>query len=120
MELGHLDKHSRTTQKRKAPQGKYHRCFCLETLKNCILKMRNFTHRRLQSEHIFPKLRHFFPIFEKGLGRPPPSLLVTRLCMLSANGCSFAVVIKSIPTFQCFLKFFSKCSTCFENYDIIH
>ena len=33
LELGHLDKHSLTTQERKAPQGKNLHFFCLETLK---------------------------------------------------------------------------------------
>ena len=32
LELGHFDKHSTTTEERKAPQGKTHRYFCLETL----------------------------------------------------------------------------------------
>ena len=32
LELGHFHKHSTTTQERKAPQGKNHRYFCLETL----------------------------------------------------------------------------------------
>ena len=57
MELGHLDKHSLTTQERKAPQGKNLHFFCLETLK---------------SGHFFLKLVQFFPIFEKGRGDPPP------------------------------------------------
>ena len=36
--------------------------------------MRTFTHRWPQSGHFFSKLRHFFPILEKGQGRiPPPS-----------------------------------------------
>ena len=35
--------------------------------------MRNFTHRWPQSGHFFSKLGHFFPIFGKGLRRPPPS-----------------------------------------------
>ena len=34
LELGHFDKHSPTTQERKAPQGKNIRFFRLETLKN--------------------------------------------------------------------------------------
>ena len=34
--------------------------------------MRNFTHRWPQSGHFFPKLGLFFPIFEKGQGRPRP------------------------------------------------
>ena len=56
MELGHLDKHSLTTQERKAPQGKNLQFFCLETLK---------------SGHFFLKLGQFFPIFKKGRGDPP-------------------------------------------------
>ena len=35
--------------------------------------MRNITHRWPQSGHIFQKFEHFFPIFEKGQGRPPRS-----------------------------------------------
>ena len=35
--------------------------------------MRNLTHRWPQSWHFCPKLGHFFLIFEKGQGRPPPS-----------------------------------------------
>ena len=34
--------------------------------------MRNLTHRCPQSRHFCPKLGHFFPIFKKGQGRPPP------------------------------------------------
>ena len=34
--------------------------------------MENLAHRWPQSEHFPPKLGHFFPIFEKGQGRPPP------------------------------------------------
>ena len=36
--------------------------------------MRNLTHRLPKSEHFFPKLGHFFSIFEKGHGKPllPP------------------------------------------------
>ena len=37
LELGHFDKHSPTTQERKAPQGKNLRFFRLETLKIFIL-----------------------------------------------------------------------------------
>ena len=33
--------------------------------------MRNFTHRWPQSGHFVPKLGYFFPISEKGQGRPP-------------------------------------------------
>ena len=47
------------------------RFFRLETLKNCILN-ENFTHRWPQSGHFFHKLGHFFPIFEKGQGKPSP------------------------------------------------
>ena len=39
--------------------------------------MRNVTHRWPQSGYFFPKLGHFFPIFEKGRGRPLPSPLYT-------------------------------------------
>ena len=35
--------------------------------------MRNFTHRLPKSGHFSSKLGHFFPIFEKGQERPPPS-----------------------------------------------
>ena len=49
--------------------------FLLETLKTTI-KMRNLTSwfnpRWTQSGHFFPKLGHFFPIFEKGQGHPSP------------------------------------------------
>ena len=34
--------------------------------------MRNFSYRSQQSGNSFTKLGHFFPIFEKGQGRPPP------------------------------------------------
>ena len=37
MELGHLDKHSPTTQERKTQQGKNLYIFRLETIKNFIL-----------------------------------------------------------------------------------
>ena len=36
--------------------------------------MRNFTHRCPNSGHLFPNLGQFFPIFEKGQGKPPPLL----------------------------------------------
>ena len=42
--------------------------FLLETLKTTF-KIRNLTQ---DSGHFFPKLGYFFPIFEKGQGRPPP------------------------------------------------
>ena len=42
--------------------------------------MGNLTHRWLQSGQSFQNLGHFFTIFKKGQGRPPPLLpLVTRL-----------------------------------------
>ena len=50
--------------------------FCLETLKYCILNKKFYP----QSGHFVSKLGHFFPISEKGQGRPPPlPPLVTRL-----------------------------------------
>ena len=42
LELGHLDKHSTTTQEKKAPHGKNHGFFCLESLKNCILNEKSY------------------------------------------------------------------------------
>ena len=55
--------------------------------------MRNLTHRWRQPGHFCPKLGHFFPIFEKGQGRPPhsPPPLVTRLIN--------SVLLKSIKLF---------------------
>ena len=48
--------------------------FLLETLKTTF-KMRNLTQDGHNQGIFFPKLGHFFPIFEKGQGRPPPSPL---------------------------------------------
>ena len=36
--------------------------------------MKSVTHRWQQSGHFFPKLGNFFPISEKGQGKPPPPL----------------------------------------------
>ena len=59
--------------------------FFLETLKKCVLNEK-FTHRWPQSGHFFHKLGHFFPIFEKGQGRPPsptpPPLVSSRYLIL--------------------------------------
>ena len=81
----HFNKHSPTRQDRKAPQGKNLLFFCLETLKKCVLNEK-FTHRWPQSGHFFHKLGHFFPIFEKGQGRPPsptpPPLVSSRYLIL--------------------------------------
>ena len=71
MELGYFDKHSPTTQEIKVTQGKNLRFFCLETLKNCIL-MKTLPIDDRNQAIFFLKLGHFFPIFEKGQGRPPP------------------------------------------------
>ena len=72
LELGHLHKDSPTTQERKVPQGKNHQFFCLETLKNCILSEK-FYPQMTTIRAFSRKLGHFFPMFEKGQGRPPPS-----------------------------------------------
>ena len=45
--------------------------FLLETLKTTF-KMRNLTQDGHNQGIFFPKLEHFFPIFEKGQGRPHP------------------------------------------------
>ena len=42
--------------------------------------MKNLIHRWPQSGHSFPKLGHFFQIFEKGLVRPSPSPFCLRAC----------------------------------------
>ena len=57
MELGHFDKHSSTTQERKAPQAKSLPFFRPETL--------NFTHRWPQSGHFFPQISALFSNFWK-------------------------------------------------------
>ena len=45
--------------------------FLLETLKTSF-KMRNLTQDGHNQGIFFPKLGHFFPIFEKEQERPPP------------------------------------------------
>ena len=52
------------------PQGKNMGFFLLETLKTTI-KMRNLTQDGHNQGIFFPKLGHFFSIFEKEQGRPP-------------------------------------------------
>ena len=47
--------------------------------------MRNCTYKWPQSGHFFSKLGHFFPIFEKGQGRSPPSPLELRACYVYAR-----------------------------------
>ena len=66
-----------TTHERKAPHGKI-LFFSPGNSLNC---MRNLTHKWSQSRHFFPTLGHFFPVFEKGQGRPPPSLLQLCACL---------------------------------------
>ena len=57
--------------------------FLLETLKTTF-KMRNLTQNGHNQGIFFPKLGYFFPIFEKGQGRPPPlPPLVTHLISLN-------------------------------------
>ena len=81
IELGHFDKQSSPTRKRKARQGKISDLFPCKLLK-IALYMKNFTYRWPQPGNVFQKLGFFFPISEKGRGRllplPVPAL-VTRL-----------------------------------------
>ena len=75
MELGHFDKHSPTTQERKAPQVKNYRFFRLETLKNCILNEK-FYPKVITIRAFFPQIRALFSNFRKRTGQtssPPPS-----------------------------------------------
>ena len=79
LELGHLNDNSPSTQERKAPQGINHQFFYLDTLKNCILNETLYP-QITTIRMFFPKLGHFFLIFEKGRGDLPPSpSLVTHL-----------------------------------------
>ena len=71
LELGHLDKHSTTTQEKKAPHGKNHGFFCLESLKNCILNEKSYP-QMITIMALFPQIRVLFLIFGKRQGRSPP------------------------------------------------
>ena len=68
MELGHLHKDSPKTQERKAPQGKNHRFFCLETLNKCIFPIDD------HNQGISPQIRAFFSNFWKRAGETSPLL----------------------------------------------
>ena len=61
--------------------------------------MRNFTHRWPKSGHFFSKLGHFFPIFEKGQGRPPP--LVTRLHQAIKGYCQLSISLSHDLSSRC-------------------
>ena len=82
MELGHFDKHSPTTQERKAPQGKNPWFFPrLETLKIFILNDK-FYLQMTTIRAFFLQIRSLFFNFQKKVGEIPPSprpALVTRL-----------------------------------------
>ena len=99
--IRHFDKHSPTTQERKAPQGKNLRFFRLETLKNCILN-ENFTHRWPQSGHFFPQIRALFSNFWKRAGEtyhPPASSYAPVMYKLMFHQ-SHEIVIMT-ATYQC-------------------
>ena len=65
-----------------ALQGNVLYFFAWKLLK-IAFQLRNFTHRWLQSGHFVSKFGYFFPISEKGQGRPPPlPPLVTLLSRL--------------------------------------
>ena len=72
LELGHFDKQSFTTRERKALQGKNLQFFLLENLNNCTFNEKFNPQMTAIRAFVPPKLGYFFPIFEKGQGRPPP------------------------------------------------
>ena len=72
------------------PQGKNMGFFLLETLKTTI-KMRNLTQDGHNQGIFFPKLGHFFSIFEKGQGRPPLTRLMWVYLSYSSKFISVAV-----------------------------
>ena len=84
-ELGHFDKHSRTTPERKARQGKNLRVFPLETLKNFILIEKLYP-QMTTIRAFFLQLGRFFSNFRKRARKtsppPPPSSLQLRACIL--------------------------------------
>ena len=67
---------SHLQNEKEKPTEKHLRIFLLETLRNCILNDK-FNPQITTIRAFFPKIGHFFLIFEKGHARPPP--LVTRL-----------------------------------------
>ena len=87
--------------------------------------MRYCTHRWPQSGHFFSKLGNFFPIFEKGQGRPTPfASLVTCLCtkMYSA-WCKWKLWLLQNSKFNNFLEYCVSCHilipSWFHNYNFI-
>ena len=92
LELGHFDKHSPTTQERKAPQGKNIRFFRLETLKNCILN-ENFTHRWPQLGHFFPQIMALFSNFWKRAGETSPPLPPLVTCLMYLHEVAYRLLL---------------------------
>ena len=65
--------------------------------------MRNLTYRCPKSGHFPPKLGQFFPIVEKGQGRPPPPpFLVTPLKTCARVSHDACIVIKKETLAQVF------------------
>ena len=74
LELGHLDKHSPTTQEKKAPQGKDHQFFCQKTL-NIFILNEKFYPKMITIRAFFLQIRALFPNFRKRAWETSPSLL---------------------------------------------
>ena len=88
--------------------------------------MRHFTHRWPQSGHLFSKLGHVSPIFEKGQERPPHPLSPSSyapVTLTPKNGVAYKKTCATTHFHQCMIKIwltkssyiYYKSNICFSN-----